>query len=64
MDRALAGKVVFNILIHDRPADFFIRVQFLMAASIKKTSFWDVAPCKLFEIDVPHRPDVGTSTHV
>jgi hypothetical protein len=33
----------------------FMRFQFLMVASVKMTSFWDIALCNLVEVDRPFR---------
>jgi hypothetical protein len=54
----------------------YVRFQILRAASMKMTTFWDVAPCSLVEqTDVPeastasiirvvNHPDDGGSTHL
>jgi hypothetical protein len=34
-----------------KTGNFFVRFQIFTAASMKMTTFWDIAPCSLVEID-------------
>jgi hypothetical protein len=45
---------------------FKVRFQVLMAASLKITALWNIAPCSLIEVDrySTHHPDAGSSTSV
>jgi hypothetical protein len=59
------GQLKFNV-------EELVRFEVLTAASMKMSAFWDVAPCRLLEVDrhfrgayyLHHRPDYGGSTHL